>query len=139
MSKFIFNSHRPMLPKREKGQTELEPIELRKLRDKYTKKEIREDLKIHRVNKDFRAYAEYFIISSVREKHNRNIDYLEDEIIEQKRKLTEKYSIIKIDELEEKISCLEMKVSKLENPKEWQEMLTERERKGFPPLKELDC
>ncbi len=77
MSKFIFLTHRPFLPKMAKGQKERTHLEIVKLREKTTKKEIREYFKSHHIKKDFRAYAEYFIIDYKQKQHNEEITHYE--------------------------------------------------------------
>ena len=69
ISKFIFNSHIPFLPKMKKGQTERTREEFLKLREITTKKNIREYFKSHHIENNYRSYAEYFIIEEIQQRH----------------------------------------------------------------------
>lgn len=83
MSKYIFNSHYPLMTVKFIKENNLDKMNTdithrRKIIEKLTKKEIRTYFKEHHIKSNYREYAEYFIIEKLRKDKRNLLQALED-------------------------------------------------------------
>lgn len=85
---------------------------------KIINKKIRMELDKKNIDKNLSQYVEYWLHYSIEKILMDNFLDCEERNGRQREALKKKYSILKIDELLEKIDCLEWKIEKLKYPEE---------------------